>query len=243
MFYTRIPTVPYIQPKFNRIARYSPIIGIILGILQASIILILYKLKWPSETLPFFIISLHFWMTGGLHIDGLMDTADGISAGHEHSLKAMKDSSVGAGGVVALIINLFFQFAALIKLKKYYLFALPIAYFWGRYSQIIAIGNYPYINKKGSSAFHKLSWKGNLVESIPTIICLAIVFFIIIYYKFNSSLTIYLLLGTSLGIIPSIIIPKILALRLKGHTGDSYGATVILVETITLIILGFILPV
>ena len=79
------------------------------------------------------------WITGGLHFDGLIDTADGISAGPDKRLEAMKDSRVGASGVIALTINLALQIAALIKLDYLYLFALPIAYFWGRYSQLIAI--------------------------------------------------------------------------------------------------------
>ena len=49
------------------------------------------------------------WITGGLHFDGLMDTADGIAAGPEKCLFAMQDSRVGASGVLALIIILLVQ--------------------------------------------------------------------------------------------------------------------------------------
>ena len=45
-----------------------------------------------------------YLITGGLHIDGLMDTFDGIFAGKKKRLKAMKDSKVGSFGVQACLL-------------------------------------------------------------------------------------------------------------------------------------------
>ncbi len=210
--------------------------------MQVLILKILTYFHWPFESLPFIAIALGAWLTGGLHFDGLMDTADAISAGPEKCLKAMKDSRVGASAILALIINILLQLAALFKLKLLYLYALPIASFWGRYSQIFAIENYNYLHEKGSSKFHKFYWKGQLKESIPSIIVL---FFFIVFLslpQINYQLKVNLILSTILGIFPAIIIPKILANRLKGHSGDSYGASVVLVETFMLIALAIISP-
>ncbi len=182
-------------------------------------------------------------ITGVLHFDGLIDTADGISAGPDKRLEAMKDSRVGASGVIALTINLALQIAALIKLDYLYLFALPIAYFWGRYSQLIAIGNYPSIQEKSSSDFHRDNWKGNLVESIPSFIVILILLFTLSVIDLSFYFKIYLIIASLIGFIPSLIIPYFLAKRIGGQSGDSYGASVVLVETITLIILAIILPV
>ena len=86
-----------------------------------------------------------------MHYDGLMDTADGVAAGPARCLEAMTDSRVGASGVIALTINIAIQLAVLLKLSSYYFFALPVAAFWGRYSQICAIGYYPYIKDNGQA--------------------------------------------------------------------------------------------
>ncbi len=193
--------------------------------------------------MPFIGIAFNLWITGGLHFDGLIDTADGISAGPDKRLEAMKDSRVGASGVIALTINLALQIAALIKLDYLYFFALPIAYFWGRYSQLIAIGNYPSIQEKSSSDFHRDNWKGNLVESVPSFIVILILLFTLSVIDLSFYFKIYLIIASLIGFIPSLIIPYFLAKRIGGQSGDSYGASVVLVETITLIILAIILPV
>ena len=110
VFYTVLPEIPRIKPSFNRIARFGPLIGIILGLIQSSIWLTIEKSGWPKECLPLFIISTGIWLTGGLHLDGLVDTADGIAAGKEKRLAAMKDSRVGSIGLLALISLLLIHF-------------------------------------------------------------------------------------------------------------------------------------
>ncbi len=204
--------------------------------------MILFELGLSSESLPFFAIALNLWITGGLHHDGLMDTADGISAGPIRCLEAMKDSRVGASGVVALMINIAIQIAALKNMNTYYFIILPVCYFWGRYSHLLAIGNYLYIQNNGSSEFHKSNWNGNLKESIPSIICLILCITIVFQLDLLPYLKIFFLLINFLGFFISIIIPKLLSNKLGGHCGDSYGASIILVETSTLFISSIIFP-
>ena len=49
-----------------------------------------------------------------------MDTFDGLAAGKERYIQAMKDSRVGAIGVIAAIITLSLQVGSIIKLNYYY---------------------------------------------------------------------------------------------------------------------------
>ena len=50
------------------------------------------------------MITALFVITGGLHIDGFMDTVDGLAGGRtkEDVLRIMRDSHVGALGVVGV---------------------------------------------------------------------------------------------------------------------------------------------
>ncbi len=242
IFYTILPKWPCINPSFNRIARFAPLIGLIIGIIQVLILLALSKLNWPSESLVFFAIASNLFITGGLHYDGLMDTADGIAAGPKRCFEAMKDSRVGASGVMTFIINIAIQIAVLLKLDSNYIFALPVANFWGRYSQLWAIGNYKYITNNGTSKFHRSNWNGNLIESIPSIIVIIFTIYILFQINILNSLKIYFLIINILGFAISIIIPKLLANKLGGHSGDSYGASVVLVETSTLFLISTIFP-
>jgi adenosylcobinamide-GDP ribazoletransferase len=64
------------------------------------------------------LLTLTVWVTGGLHLDGLADTADGLGGGHtpESALRIMKDSRVGAFGVISLILGLVLKFSLFLSL-------------------------------------------------------------------------------------------------------------------------------
>ncbi len=242
VFYTILPQWPLIKPRFKRIARFAPLIGIFIGCLQSFTWFLLSYFKWPNISAALISIAISICITGGLHIDGLMDTADGIGAGSSRQLEAMKDSRVGALGVQSLVIILILQIATIIKLGFYAPLAFPLAAFWGRTSQIFAIGSYKYIVYKESSSLHQKYWQGISKEIRPSlvIICLGIIFFMFStnFNISNSLLLIYCILS---GLITSILIPYFLNKSLGGHNGDSYGAGLVITETTNLLILSIIL--
>ena len=242
MFYTILPQLPLIKPKFKRIARFAPLIGVLIGFLQSFSWLLLKYFNWPNLSAALISIAISIFITGGLHIDGLMDTGDGIGAGPSKRIEAMKDSRVGAIGVQTLVIILIIQIAAIIKLDFYAPFAFPLAAFWGRISQIFAIGNYEYIFKKDSRSIHKKYWKGISKEIRPSLI---IIFLGTTFYLFstkvdlsNSLLFISCILS---GLVTSILIPYCINKFLGGQNGDSYGAGLVITETTNLLILSIIL--
>ena len=242
MFYTILPQWPLIKPSFKRIARFAPLIGVFIGLLQSFSWLLLRYFNWPNLSAALISIAISICITGGLHIDGLMDTADGIGAGPSKRIEAMKDSRVGSIGVQSLVIVLILQIASIIKLGFLAPFAFPLAAFWGRTSQIFAIGNYKYIFQKEAGSLHKKYWKGISKEIKPSlmIICVGIIFFLL-----SNNLNIYnglLLISCILsGLLTSILIPSIINRSLGGHNGDSYGACLVITETTYLILLSIIL--
>ena len=242
MFYTILPQWPFIKPTFKRIARFAPLIGLFIGFLQSISWLLLTYLGWPYISAALISIAINIFLTGGLHIDGLMDIADGIGAGPSKRMEAIKDSRVGAIGVQSLVIILILQLAALIKLGLYAPFVFPIIAFWGRMSQIFAIENYKYIFSKELVSPHKKYWRGLSKEIKPSLIFITIGS---IYFLFsnNISLSSFLLLILFIlsGLIPSIFIPHLINKSLGGHNGDSYGAGLVITETINLLALSIIL--
>ena len=106
VFYSVLPGWPWPVPRFERIARFAPWIGAVIGGLMAALWLLLSALNWPPVAIAPAVLALGLWLTGGLHLDGLMDTADGLGAGHSRCLEAMDDSRVGASGVQAAFIAL-----------------------------------------------------------------------------------------------------------------------------------------
>ena len=242
MFYTILPQWPLIKPTFKRIARFAPLIGILIGCFQSFVWLLLRYFNWPSISTALISVVVSILITGGLHIDGLMDTADGIGAGPSKQIEAMKDSRVGAMGVQSLVIILTLQIAAIIKLGFYAPFAFPLAAFWGRFSQIFAIGNYEYMFTKDSLSIHKEYWRGISKEIKPSIV---IIFVGIILFLYSNNLNIFnilfLLSFILSGSLTSILIPYFINKSLGGHNGDSYGAGLVITETTNLLILSIIL--
>jgi len=98
---------------------WFPVVGAILG-------LILYGTGWMWSFLPFkqwpsggalVLVFLGTWLTRGLHLDGLADWADSIGGFHrEKRLEIMKDVSLGAFGVLALILCLMAKWICLGRL-------------------------------------------------------------------------------------------------------------------------------
>ena len=239
LFYSIIPKPPLIQTSFNRIARFGTLIGLFIGIFQSFIWLILIQIGWPSEACALCAIAGGAWITGGLHLDGLMDTADALGAGKEKRILAMKDSTIGASGIIAILIIILLQIASTIKLEIFTPLALIYSNFWGRFSPLIAINNFNYIHEKGSGSIHKKNWKGLKIEILPSLILFIILLILIFVFTINNAMKIYSCLF--IGIIPAILIPQIIGQKLGGHSGDSYGASVVITETIVLLISALIL--
>ena len=240
VFYTVLPPLPFIHPGFQRIARFAPLIGVAIGVIQGSLWLLLAHMGWTKEPLALLCIVVGIWITGGLHLDGLMDTADGLAAGENRYLEAMQDSRVGASGVLALTMVLLIQLAALIKLDSFAPVAIPIATFWGRCAPLWAIGKFSYLHQNGSASFHKLHWK-KWKEIIPSFLILIIFFILLQSIHIHTINHLYLKIATAIGIMPALIIPDLLGRKLRGHTGDSYGASVVLVETFMFLFLAILL--
>ncbi|WP_413677273.1 adenosylcobinamide-GDP ribazoletransferase [Prochlorococcus sp. MIT 0916] len=237
-----MPQWPIIKPKFKRIARFAPLIGVLIGIFQSFSWLLLKFLNWPNISVALISISISIFITGGLHFDGLMDTADGIGAGPSKRIKALKDSRVGAIGVQSLLIILMLQVAAIMKLSFYAPFAFPLACFWGRISQIFAIENYEYLLNKESISNHHQNWKGLSKEIRPSLIILSIGIIIFLYLNsLNLSNTLLLIYCILSGFTTSILIPHLINKSLGGHCGDSYGASLVITETTNLLLLSIIL--
>ena len=107
MFYTRIPCPKNIDhsPEYiNKATRYFPLIGYIVGLISFFIFWI-SSFLFDTNTAVLFSLIAGVLVTGAFHEDGLADAFDGFGGGwtKEKILDIMKDSRVGAYGVIALI--------------------------------------------------------------------------------------------------------------------------------------------
>ncbi len=91
----------------NKMVPFFPLVGLILGFFLC-IFDALAMMFWPSPVVAVLDIVFLALMTGSLHLDGLSDTADGLYGNRpvETALTIMKDSRVGAMGLVAVVLGL-----------------------------------------------------------------------------------------------------------------------------------------
>jgi len=234
IFYTTFPKIPLINPEFKNIAQFAPPLGFFIGTIQSYIFLFLRTNSWSIYASALICLASGYLITGGLHLDGLMDTFDGIFAGKKKRLKAMKDSKVGAFGVQSLIFITLIQIACLLKIQNQIIFVLPICLFWGRFSNLFFIEKFKYISYNQKSISHKKFWKGLRKESLISIVFILI--FIAYQLVIFSSQTILIknLFLILIGILVSNAIPNMLGNKIGGFNGDACGASIVLVETLML---------
>tara|TARA_Y100001933_G_scaffold99201_1_gene99639 strand:+ start:91 stop:963 length:873 start_codon:yes stop_codon:yes gene_type:complete len=235
IFYTIFPELPFLKPRFKNIAQFSPALGLVIGLIQCLIFELLIISSWSPISSAIICLVSGYILTGGLHIDGLMDTFDGIYAKKKKRLKAMKDSRVGSFGVLAMITFSLIQLASIIELKNNLIFSLPICLFWGRFSTLIYIEKFKYISYKSKTLSHKKYWRGLKQEAIISILFLVII--IILNFLISNSYK-DIIKNVSLlfiSIVCSFQIPQILGKKLGGFNGDSCGACIIICETILLL--------
>ena len=95
-----------------------PVVGAVLGALAAALAAAALWLGITPGVTAALILALSAMLTGGLHEDGLSDTADGLYGGwtRERRLEIMKDSRVGSYGVLALVLVTLARWSALTAL-------------------------------------------------------------------------------------------------------------------------------
>jgi adenosylcobinamide-GDP ribazoletransferase len=233
VFYSVLPAWPAPTPRFERIARFAPWIGLVLGGLQALLWWALQG-RVPPLAQVALVLAAGLWLTGGLHMDGAMDTADGLAAG-DRLLEAMDDSRVGASGAQAMALLLLLRAAALASLGAAAPAAAPAALVWaaiaGRLAPLPAIGRFPYLRPGGSAAFHRRHWAGlgrELRPGLVLVVALALL-------SWRLGLAPLALVGLA-GLPAALLVPLWLGRRLGGHSGDSYGACVEWGETLALLL-------
>ncbi|MBW1644482.1 MAG: adenosylcobinamide-GDP ribazoletransferase, partial [Deltaproteobacteria bacterium] len=99
---------------------FFPLVGIILGLMVALLDQILLLL-WSKPVASLLDVLFLIIITGAFHLDGLGDTADGLYGRRtkEKALSIMKDSRIGAMGIVAIICGLSVKWAGIIGLDAW----------------------------------------------------------------------------------------------------------------------------
>lgn len=233
-FYTGIPLPHHWPMRFEGIARFAPLIGIGIGGLIVSIDQGLATIGVPTATRGGLLVALWVLITGGLHLDGAMDTADGLAVPDRgRRLSVMADSRTGAFGVMAAVVLLGLKTLCLVDLETLRWFGIVTAAGWGRWGQVVAIARYPYLKAEGKGALHKRHARPStdwIWGFLLLLLFTGITFWQ--YPAYGLYLSVSALGGCSMALLTGAWFNR----QLGGQTGDTYGAIVEWTEMLTLLI-------
>lgn len=129
-----------------------PAVGLLLGLAAWAALWLGTRLAGPLLGAVAALAALAV-LTGGLHLDGLADSADGLlaSGGRERRLEIMRDPRLGTFGVLALVLVLLADAAALQRLGvRTGLAALAAAGALSRLAVLAALVTVPYVRPAGT---------------------------------------------------------------------------------------------
>jgi adenosylcobinamide-GDP ribazoletransferase len=206
---------------------YFPIVGIIIGLILAGLAWVL-TLILPMAVVSILLIIALVLIIGGLHLDGLADTFDGL-AGHtvEERWQIMRDSHIGSFGVVAIVCLLLLEYGSLISIPRAWLFwsliLMPTA---GRWAIVYAITVYPYARPSGlGTVFKENAGRWSLI--IASVVTLAVAGGLFFWAGLVIMAVVW---GITAGV------GAFFKRRFAGLTGDNYGAINVIVEVTVLVV-------
>lgn len=229
-FLTIFPPVikrPFSVQELGRSAGFYPLVGLLLGALMAGLG---WLLDWAFPVPVVLVIVLAVWVTftRALHVDGFMDCCDGLFGGFtpERRLEIMRDSRVGAFGVVGGALLVLAKFTLLLSLPDR-ITGLILAPVFGRWALTFAIALFPYARESGMGRDIKdhTHWPQLLIATLTVML---VAWFAAGWF--------------GLALVPLVALFCFLWLKyvttlIPGLTGDVYGATCEMVELLVMLAL------
>lgn len=210
---------------------FYPLVGLLIGAVLWGMALLLQFL--PLVLSSSLILVLWIWLTGGLHLDGLADTADAWVGGFgdsERSLSIMKDPSSGPVGVLSLLICCLLKWSALYVLleQQYFAFLLFVPVL-GRLSALILFLSTPYLRANGLGT--------SIQEYLPktgTKIVIALTLLAGVLWGWAGLVTVLTF------ILSTLYLRYKFMQRLGGITGDTVGASIEITESMMLLAIAIL---
>ena len=219
----RVPSFPHEQGSLARAVKFFPIVGLLIG--AGSVLL--YKVLAPHLPLMIvarLIVAYLVAITGGLHEDGLADSADGFGGGwdREKVLAIMRDSCIGTYGATALALSLLARVLLIASLPHAHVAAyLLVAPVLSRWTTLPISFFLPPARERGGN---QMDGQGARIARLTTRASLII----------GSSLTLIIAFALLrvrplIPVLVSACVTLATALyyqqRIGGITGDCFGAT------------------
>jgi len=217
---------------------YFPLVGLVIGLILAALYWLLSQILPASIAGGLAIVALVL-LNGALHLDGFIDTCDGLAGNKpaEDRWQAMRDSRVGAFGVVGGVLLLLVKYISLNSLPRDLipasLVVMPVV---SRWLMVFAIVAYPYARPTGLGTVFKqqATWeKFGLATFFTLLVIGGVMWWRGVPHFYVATLAV--MAGAWLA---AFGWTQHLNRKFAGLTGDSYGAVNEFAEVSALIIIS-----
>lgn len=217
-----------IEPKeLGKSMAYFPLAGMFIGLGLFCLYTMLTEFLSNLLT-AVIVVGTWAWFTGGIHLDGFVDTSDGLGSGKDKEgiLSVMKDTHCGAKGVVALVFLIILKIVLLKDISCSMMFpCLILTPVFSRWAMVCAASYCDYARKTASFGRAFVENTG-IKEWLISSIILLIIGFVLMQLKFF----IVMAAGLAITILFIIYFRK----KIGGVTGDVLGALNEVVEVSSL---------
>lgn len=228
-FPIRLPGMPTPEQS-GRSLLFYPLVGLVFGVVLMALSALLHGA--PLLLHAALVLTAWVLLSGGLHLDGLADSADAWLGGfgdRERTLTIMKDPRSGPIAVVTLVLVLLLKFVAIVALiQQQYGIGLLLAPVIGRAALLGLFLDTPYVRQGGlgqALADHLPRRLGCQVLWVVAIGCCVIA---------GGAGVVALLMAIAVF----FWLRHLMIRRLGGATGDTAGALLELLEVAVLIALA-----
>jgi len=221
-----LPTRAHGMPTGVTLACFGPV-GLLLGGAVAGVEVALAPVL-PVAARSAVLLGVLAAMCGAMHLDGLMDSADGVflpigardrgdsPQASERRLEVMRDSRVGAYGVAAALLVVLVQYAALSAVTGRRALAIIAAVGLSRAASALALGLARPARDEGLASVYAVS--GRRVAGVATFAVVAAAAVLLSGWR-----------GAAAGGVAVLVVAVVIAVfarRAGGMTGDGFGAVV-----------------
>lgn len=222
---------------------YYPVVGVVIGacITFLPFLIVEYGLLINTQLQAALVLVVWVWITGGLHLDGLGDSADAWLGGFgdkQRTLDIMKDPTCGPSAVVVLVLTLLLKWIAL-NLLIQQAYEVPLLWLMlvlvpmvARLQVMMLVIQTPYVRSQGLGEQLK-----NQAQKIWVWCWFVATLSFMLYQHLELTIAVIVVVGLAYFKMRSLMVQ-----RIDGWTGDTAGASIEMVELAMLLVLAIATP-
>ena len=153
-----MPRADWTKNNMKYMFCFFPAIGAVIGLLDAAACRIMMKAGMAPGFMAAVLVLIPVIVTGGIHVDGLLDTADALASWQERKrrLEILKDSHTGAFAVIACCVYFLGLYGSYVQIlesgNETAIFVLCIGFVLSRCFSAAGVLTFPKAREDGTVA-------------------------------------------------------------------------------------------